>query len=93
MDPKSSPEGFLALLAAIGAVIGMGKLLVENKPFSMRLSIGRALVSGGLGASAGLILTAFPDASPVLLYGTAAGLASMGTSAIEVVLSKWIRKD
>jgi len=86
MDPKHSPEGFLALLALIGACIGIGKLLQEDTPFSWRVAVGRSVVSGGLGASAGLILTAFPDASPVLMYGTAAALASLGTSGVESLL-------
>ena len=92
MTPKENPEGFLAVLALIGAIIGLGKLLADDTPFSWRVALGRAVVSGGLGASAGILLTAFPDASPVLLYGTAAALASLGTSALEIAFTKHFKQ-
>jgi hypothetical protein len=93
MNWRESPEGFLAFLAAIGAAIGLGKLLVEDKPFTLRIAVGRALVSGGLGASAGLVLAAYPDASPVLMYGLAAALASMGTSLLELAVVRFVAKE
>lgn len=93
MDLKNNPEGIFAFLAGIGAVIGIGRLLAEDGPVTFRIAAGRALVSGGLGASAGVIFSLFPDANPVLLYGTAAGLASLGTSGVENLVLRILRKD
>lgn len=88
MTPNENPEGFLAILAGIGAAVGLGKLMAADDPITARLFIGRALVSAGLGAAAGAVIYLVPDAHPVLLYGAAAGLASMGTSTLEFILKK-----
>lgn len=93
MDFKSNPEGFFSVLAGIGALVGLGHLLKEDTPFTMKVAFGRALVSGGLGAAAGMILTLFPEAPAVLLYGTAAALASLGTSGLERLLLKILNRE
>lgn len=86
MNIHDNPEGFVAVLAAIGAAIGLGKLLNSDDPVTPRLVVGRALVNAGIGAAAGTVMLWVPDAHPVLLFGAAAGLASMGTSTLEYVL-------
>ena len=86
MNLNEHPEGFVAALAAIGAAIGIGKLLAADDPITVRLLIGRATVSAGIGAAAGSVMLFAPDAHPVLLYGAAAGLASVGTSTLEYIL-------
>lgn len=79
----------LATAWALGAVIGLGQLLSDNKQHvSARLAVGRALVSGGLGASAPVALFFFPEADPMMLYGLACALASLGTSALEALLER-----
>ena len=88
MTPQDNPEGFLAVLAAIGAAIGIGKLMAADEPITLRLFIGRAIATAGIGAAAGTVMFLVPTANPVLLYGTAAGLASMGTSTLEYILKK-----
>jgi hypothetical protein len=88
MNPHDNPEGFLAVLAGIGAAVGIGKLLATTDPITVRLLTGRAFISAGLGAAAGAITYLVPDASPVLLYGVAAALSSIGTSTIEFVIKK-----
>lgn len=88
MTPQDNPEGFLAALAAIGAAIGIGKLMAADDPITPRLFVGRAMASAGIGAAAGSIVYLVPSASPILLYGIAAGLASMGTSTLEYILKK-----
>lgn len=75
-----------AWLWCVGAAIGLGQLLASDAPLSWRVLIGRALVSGGLGMAAGVALLAFDAVPPVALFGVAAALASMGTSAIERML-------
>lgn len=93
MTPRDNPEALFGLLAVIGAIIGLGKLLAEDRPITRKVVLGRMIVSAGLGGSAGAIMSAFPDADPVLLYGAAAAMASLGTSAIEILLSRMMKKD
>lgn len=88
MNPHQNPEGFLGLLAAIGTVVGLGKLLASEDKLTKRIVIGRAIVSGGLGAAAGASALLFPEASPLVHYGLAATCASLGTSGIELLLAR-----
>lgn len=93
INPHDQPEGFIAVLAAIGAAIGLGKLLNSSEPVTSRLVIGRALVNGGIGAAAGAGTLLFPTADPIVLYGLAAALASLGTSALEAAVKKKLGSD
>lgn len=88
MTPQSHPLSFIAILAAIGAAIGLGKLLNSDEKITPRVVFGRALVNAGIGAAAGAASLLFPEASPLVLYGLAAGLASLGTSGVEMLLKK-----
>lgn len=83
IDPHKNPEGFMATLAAIGAFIGLGKLLASRDSLTPRLVFGRAITSAGLGAAAGAITLMFPEADTRVMFAAAAGLASLGTSALE----------
>jgi hypothetical protein len=88
MNPRDNPEAIFGLLAVIGAIIGLGKLLAEDRPITFKVVLGRMIVSAGLGGSAGALMSMFPSADPVLLYGAAAAMASLGTSAVEIMLSR-----
>lgn len=88
MNPQESPLSFVAILAGIGALIGLGRLLDSTEKITPRLAIGRALVNAGIGAAAGATTLLFPNADPIVLYGLAAGLASLGTSGVELLLRK-----
>ena len=83
MDIKTQPEAFIGALAGIGCLVGLGQLLASDAPLSIRIACGRALISAGLGAAAGIALGIFPDASPVMMYGIAAALSSLGASTVE----------
>lgn len=85
-NPQSNPEGFLAILAGIGAAIGLGKLLNSSEPLTPRLVIGRAVTSAGIGCAAGATTLLFPTADPIVMFGVAAFLSSVGTSALEAIL-------
>jgi len=86
VNPNEHPEGFLAILAGLGAVIGIGKLLASTEPLTARIVIGRALIHAGFGATAGATTLLFPTADPLVMFGVAAGIASLGNSALEVIL-------
>lgn len=92
MSTQHSPEGLFALLATIGAFVGLGKVLASSEAITFRLVAGRALTSAGLGACAGAITLVFPQADPLVTYGAAAALASLGTSGLEAVVNKFLSK-
>lgn len=93
LHPQHNPEGFIAALAAVGAFIGIGKVLSSTEPLTFRLVAGRALTSAGLGACAGGITLVFPSADPMVTYGAAALLASLGTSFLEAFVNKTMNKN
>lgn len=88
IDPKNNPEGFLATLAAIGVFVGLGKVLASTESLTFRLVAGRCITSAGIGAAAGATTLMFPSADPIVMYGVAAALASLGTSAVEAAVKK-----
>ena len=92
INPKESPELFLAVLGAIGAAIGLGKLLSSDTPITARVAVGRAVTTAGIGMAAGAVTLMVPAADPLVMYGAAAGLASLGTSALEAALAKWTKQ-
>lgn len=88
INPHDNPEGFLGILAAVGALIGLGKLLATEEPLTPRMIAGRMIASAGVGCAAGATTIVFPQADPIVLLGMAAALASVGLSAIEYILKK-----
>lgn len=77
-----------AKLWLIGALIGLGQLLLGDAELRSRRVIGRALVSGGIATAAGAVLVWIPDVSPGAMYGVAAALASLGTSGLERLVDR-----
>lgn len=90
LTPHENPESVLGVMSAIGLLVGLGKLLSSSERLTPRLVAGRALVHAGLGAAAGGVMFMFPAANPFLLYATAAGVASLGSSAIEALVEHYI---
>ena len=80
----------LAVLALSGAAVGIGKSLVGDRGLTLRIVVGRALVSSGLGVSAGSILTLIPELPLVGLVGIACLSASLGLSGLEHIFDKWM---
>lgn len=84
-EPMCCPHLVLWL---IGALIGVGQLLLGEAELKMRRAVGRALVSGGIASSAGAVLVWIPDLSPTGMIGVAAALASLGTSGLERLVDR-----
>ncbi len=74
----------------IGATIGVGQHLLSPDPLSWRIAIGRALSTGGLAVVAGAALVMHPTMSPLSQIGIAAGIASLGTAALEMVFLRYV---
>ena len=81
------------LLAGIGLVVGLGRALDTEHPLSARMIAGRAIVSAGLGAAAGLILLHAPTIPPLALYGAAAAISSVGVSLLERLVTHYLPKS
>lgn len=73
----------LGVLALVGVVIAIGKMLVSNEKFCWRLAVGRAIVSAGLAVAAGSILAFIPGVSMLAVVGLAAASAVLGEQFLE----------
>ena len=79
-------------LIVIGGLIGMGKLLVSDEPFTTRLAIGRTILGSGVSLMAGAVLLQFPTINPLALTGIATGLGILGSTFIEQYLKRLTKK-
>jgi hypothetical protein len=82
----------VATLALIGAAVGLGQLMASAEKLTLRIVIGRALSSVGLAVSAATVLVWLPDLSIYAQCGIAALIASLGTSGLERILQRVIKK-
>lgn len=85
-------EQSLYVLLIMGAVIGIGKLLVSNDPITLRLILGRALLGAATSMVAGVGLAQFPDLPPMALYGIGSALGIVGSQFLELWLKRWMNK-
>lgn len=81
-------EVSFASAVAMAVLIGFGQLLDTKEKVTWRKALGRAISSAGLGATGGLVLVFVPDVHPVAILAFGAGMASLGTSALEALFSK-----
>lgn len=77
-------------LAVVGLVVGIGQLLHSKEPLTLRIVVGRAMTSGGLGMAAGAALAWAPGIPFVAQMGIAAALSSLGTSGLERLFNRFI---
>lgn len=80
----------LAVIAASGAVVGVGQLLNSAEPVTLRKAIGRAIVSCAIAVSASASLVWFPNMPFVAQIGLACTFASLGTSFLEKMAQRFI---
>ena len=74
----------------IGATIGIGQHLLSPDRFSWRVIVGRALSTGGLAVVSGAMLMVQPNMCPLAQMGIAAGIASLGTAALEMAFMRFV---
>ncbi|GHU34897.1 hypothetical protein AGMMS50256_29230 [Betaproteobacteria bacterium] len=72
-----------AVFFLVGASIGVAQLVSGSGPVTWRLAFARAITVGGLSVAAGAILIWIPDAPVLGQVGLSAALASLGTSGLE----------
>ena len=85
----SEGGSLLMWLAGLGAAIGLGQLLAADQKITLRLAVGRAVVSGGLAAAAAGTLAWLPELSFPAVLGIGAALSSLGTSGVERLLQRF----
>jgi hypothetical protein len=90
LDHTTNPEGFTALLAALGAAVGIGQLLASGEKITGRLLAGRFVTSAGLGAAATIPLSWMPDMPSAATYGLACALVTLGVAGIERIAQRFI---
>lgn len=84
--------GAASALGFVGLIVGIGQLLASTEKLTLRIVVGRALSSAGLGASSAAMLVWFPGLPPAAQFGVAALFASLGTSGLERIVQKWLNR-
>lgn len=78
------------IVAAIGALIGIAKLLLSSEVLTWRLFLGRAIVTAALAMGAFIGLIWIPDTDAVVIVGIACLIASMGEQGLEKILNRYL---
>ena len=89
-DSYNEASKVAGTLGLVGLLIGLGQLLASTERLTMRIVVGRALSSAGLGAASSALLVFIPDLPLSAQLGCAALVASLGTSALERAFQRWV---
>lgn len=87
MQGDLSFSKLLALVAGLGVLIGLGKLLASKEDLTWRLVLGRAIVSAGLAVASAAFLAFIPGLSQMALVGLASASAVLGEQFLERLLN------
>ncbi|KDP84722.1 holin [Cupriavidus sp. SK-3] len=87
------PEKSLFMLALLGAMIGLGKLLASDERLTVRLAIGRTVMGAATSMVAGMALIQFPGLDPVALVGMGSMLGIGGSQALEGYFKRRLRQS
>lgn len=82
----------LGVIILIGTLAAIGKMLASGERLTVRVVVGRAIVSTILGLSSTLIWLRFPDAPPEVILGATALICSLGTSGLEQILQHYLKR-
>lgn len=90
MNPLDDNQWRLIAVATfMGAVIGLGQLLNSEVELTWRYVFGRAIVAAGLAACAPVLLLWFPAMPPTAEFALAALFASLGTSGLQALMTRY----
>lgn len=78
----------LEKLLLIGAVIGLGQLMVSNERITTRLLVGRMILGSAVAPLAAIPLLKFPDMPELVVIGLACALGILGSAFIEAGLKR-----
>lgn len=82
------PEKTILEMIAMGALIGVAKLLVGNEALTLRLVVGRAVLGSATSMVAGIVLVQIPNLDPLALLGIGSALGIVGSQYIEILLRR-----
>lgn len=91
MKNENEMYTLVAIAGAIGALIGIGKLLQSGELITLRLAIGRAITTAGLGVAAFSGLALMPELNNTTMLGLSVFLASVGETGLEKILNKYTK--
>lgn len=83
----SPDQHLLLLVGTLGALIGVGKLLITSTPLTGQLALGHAIVTGAIGLG-GLSILAVLKLEFVPLVGLTCAIAVGGTITLEKLLDR-----
>jgi len=89
MKPEDIDYSLFTSVGLMGALIGLGQLLNSNEPLTWRISLGRAICSAGIAASAPVALLWFPAMPSIAQFALAALASSLGTSGLMLLLQRF----
>ncbi len=90
LDPN---EKILLVLAAVGAMIAVGKLLAGGDKVTLRLMVGRIIIGAGLSVAAAATLAMQPNLSEAALIGIGAAIGILGQAFLESILQRWLSRQ
>lgn len=90
MNGNNIDTNFFSWAFVLGALIGLGRLLDSSEPISLRVVVGRAILSAALASAAPVILIWLPALPRTVEFALAALLASLGTSGVQMLLRRFV---
>lgn len=82
----------LVTLGVIGIIVGVAKLMADDAPIKLRQAVGRCILHGALGVAAASFVVFIPALTFTGQVGLACVFASLGSSVLEKLFSKWAAK-
>ncbi|EAB5051364.1 holin [Salmonella enterica] len=80
---QNGETSLLAKLLLIGAVIGLGQLMLSSERITTRLLLGRVIMGSAVAPLAAIPLLKYPDMPELVVVGLACALGILGSAFIE----------
>lgn len=90
------PNGETSLftkLILIGALIGLGQVMVGNERITLRLMTGRIILGSAVALVAGVVLLQFEEIPELAVIGIACALGIAGHTAIEAAVKSRLNRN